>query len=93
MRRGRSSRRAAEGGAASPQIEGPPGFAFAGGELEPQRGFGRHVEGANGLPQRSLPVHLARRLGTLSGPFDEELFLYYEGRRLEPARPPRSACR
>jgi GT2 family glycosyltransferase len=68
---------AGEGGAASPRIEGPPGFAFAGGELEPERGFGRHVDGANDYLSGAC-LCIARAAWERVGPFNEELFLYYE---------------
>ena len=69
---------AGDGGAASPRIDGPPGIAFAGGELE--------------LAARLRPSRRRRRATTSAaracasrarawesvGPFDEELFLYYE---------------
>jgi GT2 family glycosyltransferase len=68
---------AGEGGAASPRIDGPPGFAFAGAELEPGRGFGRHVQGANDYLSGAC-LCIARAAWYRVGPFNEELFLYYE---------------
>ncbi len=68
---------AGEGGAASPRIDGPPGFAFAGGELEPGRGFGRHVEGASDYLSGAC-LCISRTAWERVGPFNEELFLYYE---------------
>ena len=69
---------AGEDGAASPRIDGPPGFAFAGGELELQRGFGRHVEGARDYLNGACLCVSRNAPGSGVGPFDEELFLYYE---------------
>jgi GT2 family glycosyltransferase len=68
---------AGQGGAASPRIEGPPGVAFAGGELELRRGFGRHVEGAHDYLNGAC-LCISRTAWEQVGPFDEELFLYYE---------------
>ena len=68
---------AGEGGAASPRIDGPPGFAFAGGELELERGFGRHVDGANDYLSGAC-LCISHTAWERVGPFDEELFLYYE---------------
>jgi N-acetylglucosaminyl-diphospho-decaprenol L-rhamnosyltransferase len=68
---------AGEGGAASPRIDGPPGFAFAGGELEPQRGFGRHVDGATDYLSGAC-LCISRAAWERVGPFNQELFLYYE---------------
>ena len=68
---------AGEGGAASPRIEGPPGIAFAGGELEPKRGFGRHVEGATDYLSGAC-LCISRAAWESVGPFDADLFLYYE---------------
>ncbi|HEY3613658.1 MAG TPA: glycosyltransferase family 2 protein [Gaiellales bacterium] len=64
-------------GAASPRIEGPPGIAFAGGELELKRGFGRHVEGATDYLTGAC-ICFSRSAWAAVGPFDEQLFLYYE---------------
>jgi N-acetylglucosaminyl-diphospho-decaprenol L-rhamnosyltransferase len=64
-------------GAASPRIDGPPGVAFAGGELELRRGFGRHVEGALDYLTGAC-LCLSRSAWESVGPFDEALFLYYE---------------
>jgi GT2 family glycosyltransferase len=64
-------------GAASPRIDGPPGFAFAGGELEPKRGFGRHVEGAADYLSGAC-LCLSRAAWETVGQFDAGLFLYYE---------------
>jgi N-acetylglucosaminyl-diphospho-decaprenol L-rhamnosyltransferase len=68
---------AGPGGAASPRIDGPPGVAFAGAELEPRRGFGRHVEGARDYLTGAC-LCLSRSAWESVGPFDEALFLYYE---------------
>jgi GT2 family glycosyltransferase len=68
---------AGEGGAASPRIDGPPGFAFAGGELETERGFGRHVEGASDYLSGAC-LCIGRAAWERVGPFNEQLFLYYE---------------
>ena len=64
-------------GAASPRIDGPPGVAFAGGELELVRGFGRHVEGARDYLSGAC-LCISRGAWEAVGPFNEELFLYYE---------------
>ena len=77
---------AGDGGAASPRIDGPPGIAFAGGELELVRGFGRHVEAAERLSQRRVHLHLARRLGGRRGVQRGALPLL-RGRRVVPPRP------
>ncbi len=68
---------AGDGGAASPRIDGPPGVAFAGGELELVRGFGRHVEGALDYLSGAC-ICFSRGAWEAVGPFNEELFLYYE---------------
>ena len=68
---------AGEDGAASPRIDGPPGFAFSGGELELQRGFGRHVDGARDYLSGAC-LCVSQNAWERVGPFDEELFLYYE---------------
>ena len=68
---------AGDGGAASPRIDGPPGIAFVGGELELVRGFGRHVEGARDYLSGAC-LCISRRAWEVVGPFNEELFLYYE---------------
>jgi N-acetylglucosaminyl-diphospho-decaprenol L-rhamnosyltransferase len=68
---------AGDAGAASPRIAGPPGFAFAGGELELQRGFGRHVEGASDYLSGAC-ICISRSAWERVGLFNEELFLYYE---------------
>jgi N-acetylglucosaminyl-diphospho-decaprenol L-rhamnosyltransferase len=68
---------AGDGGAASPHIDGPPGVAFAGGELELERGFGRHVDGARDYLTGAC-ICISRGAWEAVGPFDEELFLYYE---------------
>jgi hypothetical protein len=68
---------AGEDGAASPRIDGPPGFAFAGGELELQRGFGRHVDGARDYLSGAC-ICFSRSAWERVGSFDEGLFLYYE---------------
>jgi GT2 family glycosyltransferase len=68
---------AGDGGAASPRIDGPPGVAFAGGQLELVRGFGRHVEGANDYLSGAC-ICFSRSAWESVGPFNEELFLYYE---------------
>jgi GT2 family glycosyltransferase len=68
---------AGAGGAASPRIDGPPGVAFAGGELELSRGFGRHVEGARDYLSGAC-LCISRAAWDAVGPFNEELFLYYE---------------
>ena len=68
---------AGETGAASPRIDGPPGVAFAGAELELKRGFGRHVDG--GLDYLTgACICFSRSAWEIVGPFDESLFLYYE---------------
>jgi GT2 family glycosyltransferase len=64
-------------GAASPHIEGPPGIAFAGGELELVRGFGRHVDGAADYLSGAC-LCISRDAWEIVGSFNEELFLYYE---------------
>jgi GT2 family glycosyltransferase len=64
-------------GAASPRIDGPPGVAFSGGELELERGFGRHVDGARDYLSGAC-LCISRSAWEKVGPFDEELFLYYE---------------
>ena len=64
-------------GAASPRIDGPPGVAFAGGELELVRGFGRHVEGARDYLSGAC-LCISRAAWEAVGPFNEDLFLYYE---------------
>ena len=61
-------------------------FAFAGGELEPKRGFGRHVDGRDRLSQRRVPLHLARRLGARRAVRRAALPVL-RGRRLVPPRP------
>jgi GT2 family glycosyltransferase len=66
-----------DGGAASPRIDGPPGFAFTGGELELKRGFGRHVDGARDYLTGAC-LCFSRGAWEAVGAFDEELFLYYE---------------
>jgi N-acetylglucosaminyl-diphospho-decaprenol L-rhamnosyltransferase len=68
---------AGSAGAASPRIDGPEGVAFAGGELELRRGFGRHVEGARDYLTGAC-VCLSRAAWETVGPFEESLFLYYE---------------
>ena len=68
---------AGERGAASPRIEGPPGIAFAGGELELVRGFGRHVDGADDYLSGAC-ICISRGAWDAVGAFNEELFLYYE---------------
>jgi GT2 family glycosyltransferase len=68
---------AGDGGAASPRIDGPPGVAFAGGELELVRGFGRHVDGARDYLSGAC-LCIARGAWDVVGQFNEELFLYYE---------------
>ena len=68
---------AGEGGAASPRIDGPPGIAFAGGELETKRGFGRHAEGATDYLSGAC-LCISRAAWESVGTFDPELFLYYE---------------
>ena len=72
-----AGRRGGGGGAASPRIDGPPGVAFAGGELELVRGFGRHVDGASDYLSGAC-VCISRGAWDTVGPFNEELFLYYE---------------
>ena len=64
-------------GAASPRIDGPPGIAFAGGELELVRGFGRHVDGAADYLSGAC-LCISRGAWETVGAFNEELFLYYE---------------
>jgi GT2 family glycosyltransferase len=64
-------------GAASPRIDGPPGIAFAGGELELVRGFGRHVDGAGDYLSGAC-LCISRGAWGIVGSFNEELFLYYE---------------
>ncbi len=64
-------------GAASPRIEGPPGIAFAGGELELVRGFGRHVDGARDYLSGAC-LCISRGAWNAVGPFNDQLFLYYE---------------
>ena len=64
-------------GAASPRIDGPPGIAFAGGELELVRGFGRHVDGAGDYLSGAC-LCISRGAWEAVGSFNEELFLYYE---------------
>jgi N-acetylglucosaminyl-diphospho-decaprenol L-rhamnosyltransferase len=68
---------AGDSGAASPRIDGPPGVAFAGGELELERGFGRHVDGAADYLTGAC-ICISRAAWETVGPFDEQLFLYYE---------------
>jgi GT2 family glycosyltransferase len=68
---------AGDRGAASPRIEGPEGVAFAGGELELRRGFGRHVEGAGDYLSGAC-ICFSRSAWETVGSFNEELFLYYE---------------
>jgi N-acetylglucosaminyl-diphospho-decaprenol L-rhamnosyltransferase len=68
---------AGDGGAASPHIDGPPGIAFAGGELELERGFGRHVDGARDYLSGAC-ICISRGAWEAVGPFDADLFLYYE---------------
>ena len=68
---------AGDRGAASPRIDGPPGVAFAGGELELVRGFGRHVDGARDYLSGAC-LCISRGAWEVVGPFNEELFLYYE---------------
>jgi GT2 family glycosyltransferase len=64
-------------GAASPRIDGPPGVAFAGGELELVRGFGSHVDGARDYLSGAC-LCISRGAWEAVGPFNEKLFLYYE---------------
>ena len=64
-------------GAAAPHIDGPPGFAFAGAEIDLKRGFGRHVEGATDYLSGAC-LCISRSAWETVGPLDEELFLYYE---------------
>jgi GT2 family glycosyltransferase len=68
---------AGDSGAASPRIDGPQGFAFTGGELDLKRGFGRHVDGASDYLTGAC-VCFSSSAWEAVGPFDEELFLYYE---------------
>jgi N-acetylglucosaminyl-diphospho-decaprenol L-rhamnosyltransferase len=68
---------AGDSGAASPRIDGPPGFAFAGARLELKRGFGSHVEGARDYLTGAC-ICFSRAAWEAVGPFDEALFLYYE---------------
>jgi GT2 family glycosyltransferase len=68
---------AGSGGAAAPRLTGPAGVAFAGGELELRRGFGRHVEGALDYLTGAC-LCLSQEAWETVGPFEESLFLYYE---------------
>ena len=52
-------------------------MAFAGGKLELKRGFGRHVEGALDYLTGAC-ICFSRSAWETVGPFDEDLFLYYE---------------
>ncbi len=70
-------RAAGDAGAASPRIDGPPGIAFAGGELELVRGFGSHVDGAGDYLSGAC-LCISRAAWEKVGRFNEELFLYYE---------------
>jgi GT2 family glycosyltransferase len=68
---------AGSSGAASPRIDGPPGIAFAGAELELRHGFGRHVEGGRDYLTGAC-LCFSRSAWEAVGPFNESLFLYYE---------------
>jgi GT2 family glycosyltransferase len=68
---------AGAGGAASPRIDGPSGIAFAGARLELRRGFGSHVAGASDYLTGAC-ICFSRAAWETVGPFDEQLFLYYE---------------
>ena len=68
---------AGDRGAASPRIDGPPGIAFSGGELELVRGFGRHVDGAADYLSGAC-LCISRSAWDVVGSFNEQLFLYYE---------------
>ena len=52
-------------------------MAFAGGELELVRGFGRHVDGARDYLSGAC-LCISRGAWEAVGPFNEKLFLYYE---------------
>ena len=68
---------AGDDGAASPRIDGPPGVAFSGGQLELKHGFGSHVDGARDYLSGAC-LCVSERAWTTVGAFHEELFLYYE---------------
>ncbi len=68
---------AGDSGAASPRIDGPPGVAFTGAELDLRRGFGRHVDGGRDYLTGAC-ICISRAAWESVGPFDEALFLYYE---------------
>ena len=63
--------------AASPVIDAPGADAFAGGHIDWRRGFGSHRAGAlDFLTGAALCV--PRAVWERVGPFNEQLFLYYE---------------
>ena len=68
---------AGEARAVSPVIDAPGSDAFAGGQIDWKRGFGSHRAGAlDFLTGAALCV--PRAVWERVGPFDEQLFLYYE---------------
>ena len=70
-------RAAGDSGVASPSIDAPGADAFTGGRIDRKRGFGSHEAGELDF-LTGAALCIPRGVWERVGPFNEQLFLYYE---------------